>query len=43
MYAHYLSYATLVTSKPLLGTKLCQLHWRGIFDKFMEENEAVWI
>ena len=41
MYAHYLSYATLVTSKPLLGTKFGQLNWRGIFDEFMEENEAV--
>ena len=30
-YAHYLSYATLVTLIPLLGTKLFELRWRGIF------------
>ena len=26
---------------PLLGTKLCQLRWGGIFGEFMKENEAI--
>ena len=39
---NFLSYATLVTFIPLLGTKLFQLRQRGIFGRIMEENEDVW-
>ena len=33
-YAYYISYATLFTLIPLLGTKLFQLRWRDIFEEF---------
>ena len=42
-YAHYLTYATLVTLIPLFGTKLCQLRLGGIFGEFMKKNEGVQI
>ena len=43
MYAHYFSYATLVSLIPLLGEKLFELRWIDIFGGFMEENGDVWI
>ena len=41
-YAHFLSYATMMTVIPLFGTRLFQLPWRDIFAGFMEENEDSW-